>query len=320
MNVSDETTTGREHIPVLLPQALDALLVNLNQDGIFVDATYGRGGHSQAILDQLNSQGRLFVFDRDPDAITDARAKFENDNRVTVIQARFSRLDSELQYRSPGIRVNGILADIGVSSPQLDDGPRGFSFSKDYPLDLRMDPGGGLSASAWLSTVSEDELAHVLRSLGDERFARRIARKIVESRKTTPISSTGQLSKLVADCVPTTEAQKHPATRTFLAIRMYINQELEELENFLSRCLDVLKLGGRLVVISFQSAEHRIVKRFFKEQSIGSPGPQGLPFRQSEFRPTVEIIGKPIQPDDNEIRSNRRARSAVMRVAQKIAV
>ena len=320
MNVSDETTTGGEHIPVLLPQALDALLVNLNQDGIFVDATYGRGGHSQAILDQLNSQGRLFVFDRDPDAISDARAKFENDDRVTVIQARFSRIDSELQYRAPGIRVNGILADIGVSSPQLDDGHRGFSFSKDYPLDLRMDPGEGVSASAWLGTVSEDELAHVLRSLGDERYARRIARKIIESRKTTPIRSTGQLSKLIADCVPTTEAQKHPATRTFLAIRMYINQELEELENFLSRCLEVLKLGGRLVVISFQSAEHRIVKRFFKEQSIGSPGPQGIPFRQSEFRPTVEIIGKPIQPDNSEIRSNRRSRSAVMRVAQKIAV
>ncbi len=310
----------RDHIPVLLPQVIDALSVSLNRDGIFVDATYGRGGHSEAILDILNSKGRLFVLDRDPSAVDAAKTKHQHDDRVTVIHAKFSEISTELRNRSPEIKVDGILADLGVSSPQLDEPQRGFSFSKDGPLDLRMNQNDGVSASVWLSTVPERELSHVLKSLGDERFARRIARKIIESRKSHPICSTGQLSKLVADCVPATEPQKHPATRTFLAIRMHINRELEELESFLPRCLELLKHGGRLVLISFQSAEHRIIKRFLKEQSIGSPGPREIPFRQSEFRPTVKLIGKPTIADDNEVRVNRRARSAVMRVAERIAV
>ncbi len=310
--------TQQDHIPVLLPQVIDALSVSLNRDGIFVDATYGRGGHSEAVLDLLNSKGRLFVLDRDPSAVDEANRRHQHDNRVTVIHANFSEISTELRNRLPKIKVDGILADLGVSSPQLDEPHRGFSFSKDGPLDLRMNQTDGISASVWLSTVSERELSHVLKTLGDERFARRIARKIIESRKSHPIRSTSQLSKLVADCVPATEPQKHPATRTFLAIRMLINRELEELESFLPKCLQLLKQGGRLVLISFQSAEHRIIKRFLKEQSIGSPGPREIPFRQSEFRPTVRVIGKPTVADDNEIRINRRARSAVMRVAERI--
>ena len=312
--------TERDHIPVLLPQVMDALAVGRNRNGTFVDATYGRGGHSQAILDLLDRQGRLFVLDRDPTAVDDAKKTHQDDGRVTVVHAKFSKIATELRNRSPEIKVHGIFADLGVSSPQLDQPHRGFSFSlsKDGPLDLRMNQCEGISASTWLSTVSERELSHVLKTLGDERFARRIARKIVEHRKSKPISSTGQLSKLVADCVPALEPQKHPATRTFLAIRMYINQELEEISNFLPRCLELLRHGGRLAVISFQSAEHRIIKRFLKEQSIGAPGPRGIPFRQSEFRPTVKLIGKPIYPDDDEIKINRRARSAVLRVAERI--
>lgn len=320
MNVFEGEMTHRDHIPVLLPQVIEALSVSLNRDGIFVDATYGRGGHSEAILDVLNSNGRLFVLDRDPSAVDEAQRRHRHDNRVTVIHANFSEISTELQNRMPEIKVDGILADLGVSSPQLDEPHRGFSFLNDGPLDLRMNQADGISASVWLSTVTERELSHVLKSLGDERFARRIARKIIESRKSHPIRSTGQLSKLVADCVPATEPQKHPATRTFLAIRMHINRELEELESFLPKCLQLLKQGGRLVLISFQSAEHRIIKRFLKEQSIGSPGPREIPFRQSEFRPTVRVIGKPTVADENEITVNRRARSAVMRVAERITV
>ena len=319
MNPPDATMSERDHIPVMLPQVMDALAVDLNRKGTFVDATYGRGGHSQAILRLLDRQGRLFVLDRDPTAVDEAKKTHHDDGRVTVVHAKFSKIVTELRNRSPEIKVNGIVADLGVSSPQLDQQHRGFSFSKDGPLDLRMNQNEGISASMWLSTVSERELSHVLKTLGDERFARRIARKIVEYRKSNPISSTGQLSKLVADCVPTSEPQKHPATRTFLAIRMFINRELEEISHFLPRCLELLRHGGRLAVISFQSAEHRIIKRFLKEQSIGAPGPRGIPFRQSEFRPTVKLIGKPIRPDDAEIRINRRARSAVLRVAERIA-
>ncbi|MDE0309289.1 MAG: 16S rRNA (cytosine(1402)-N(4))-methyltransferase RsmH [Acidiferrobacterales bacterium] len=320
MNVNQSGIARRDHVPVLLPQVIDALSVSLNRDGIFVDATYGRGGHSEAILDLLNDTGRLFVLDRDPSAVDEARRKHQRDNRVTVIHANFSEISTELRNLLPQIKVDGILADLGVSSPQLDESHRGFSFSKDGPLDLRMNQTDGVSASVWLSTVSERELSHVLKSLGDERFARRIARKIIESRQAHPIRSTGQLSKLVADCVPATEPHKHPATRTFLAIRMHINRELEELESFLPKCLQLLRQGGRLVLISFQSAEHRIIKRFLKQQSIGSPGPREIPFRQSEFRPTVKVIGKPIGTDRDEVRINRRARSAVMRVAERIGV
>lgn len=320
MNVPKAKTTDRDHVPVLLPQVIDALAVDLNRQGTFVDATYGRGGHSQAILERLGQQGRLFVLDRDATAVAQARAKHDDDGRVTVVHAKFSRIATELRDRVPEVNVNGIVADLGVSSPQLDQQHRGFSFLKDGPLDLRMDQNDGIPASTWLRKVSERDLAHVLRTLGDERFARRIARRIVESRSSNPIRSTTQLSRLVADCVPVVEPQKHPATRTFLAIRMYINQELEELGQFLPRCLELLRHGGRLAVISFQSAEHRIIKRFFKEQSIGAPGPHNIPFRKSEFRPTVRLIGKPIIPDDAEIRFNRRSRSAVLRAVERIAV
>ena len=312
--------TNYDHIPVMMPQVIDALKVGQRQSGNFIDATYGRGGHSSAILDSLGDNGRLYAFDRDRSAIDAANTHHGHDHRLTAIHARFSDIVSNMRRFSSDIRVDGILADLGVSSPQLDDPARGFSFLKNGPLDLRMDQSEGMTVSDWLNTESEETLIQVLKTLGEERFARRIARRIVGQRQSTPIKTTRQLSDLVAECVPTAQPRKHPATRTFQAFRMYVNQEVRELERFLPQCIELLRQGGRLVVISFHSIEHRIVKRFFQEQSIGSPGPQGIPFRQSDFRPTLKVVGKPIYPDAPEIKQNRRSRSAVMRVAERIAV
>ena len=283
-----------------------------------MDATYGLGGHSHEILGKLDAHGRLYAFDRDAESIDVAQARHGSDNRFEFVHARFSEIGVELRRRLPDTHVSGIIADLGVSSPQLDNAVRGFSFLNDGPLDMRMNPQEGEPASVWLHAVSEKALSGVLRSLGEEKFARRIARRIVEFRSKAPINSTGELARIVADCIPTREKNKHPATRTFLAIRMHINHELEELNKFLPQCVELLKRGGRLVVITFHSVEDRIVKRFMREASIGSPGPEGVPFRQADFSPTLRIIGKPLQPDSAEVNRNRRSRSAVMRVAERI--
>ena len=283
-----------------------------------MDATYGLGGHSHEILGKLDAHGRLYAFDRDAESIDVAQARHGSDNRFEFVQARFSEIGVELRRRLPDTHVSGIIADLGVSSPQLDNAVRGFSFLNDGPLDMRMNPQEGEPASAWLHAVSEKALSGVLRSLGEEKFARRIARRIVEFRSKAPINSTGELAQIVADCIPTREKNKHPATRTFLAIRMHINHELEELNKFLPQCVELLKRGGRLVVITFHSVEDRIVKRFMREASIGSPGPEGVPFRQADYFPTLRIIGKPLKPDSAEVNRNRRSRSAVMRVAERI--
>ena len=304
------------HIPVMLEDAVRSLVVN--SQGTYVDTTYGLGGHSHEILGKLDAHGRLYAFDRDAESIDVAQARHGSDNRFEFVYARFSEIGVELRRRLPDIHISGIIADLGVSSPQLDNAVRGFSFLNDGPLDMRMNPQEGEPASAWLHAVSEKALSGVLRSLGEEKFARRIARRIVEIRSKAPINSTGELAQIVADCIPTREKNKHPATRTFLAIRMHINHELEELNKFLPQCVELLKRGGRLVVITFHSVEDRIVKRFMREASIGSPGPEGVPFRQADYSPTLRIIGKPLQPDAAEVNRNRRSRSAVMRVAERI--
>ena len=304
------------HIPVMSEDAGKSLVVS--SQGTYVDATYGLGGHSHEILGKLNAHGRLYAFDRDAESIDVAQARHGSDNRFEFVHARFSEIGVELRRRLPDIQVSGIIADLGVSSPQLDNAVRGFSFLNDGPLDMRMNPQEGEPASAWLHAVSEKALSGVLRSLGEEKFARRIARRIVEFRSKAPINSTGELAQIVADCIPTREKNKHPATRTFLAIRMHINHEFEELNKFLPQCVELLKRGGRLVVITFHSVEDRIVKRFMREASIGSPGPEGVPFRQADYSPTLRIIGKPLQPDSAEVNRNRRSRSAVMRVAERI--
>ena len=304
------------HDAVMLNAAVDALAID--PAGVYVDSTYGRGGHSAGILARLGEMGKLYAFDRDAAAIVAAHQQNSQDSRFEAIHARFSSIGPQLRARQPGIELSGVIADLGVSSPQLDQPERGFSFQKDGPLDMRMNTADPISAADWLQTVSERTLSDTLGTLGGERFARRIARAIVERRDRTPLRSTGDLAQLINDCVPVREPDKHPATRTFLAIRMYINRELEELTDFLPQCVDLLKQGGRLVVISFHSAEDRIVKQFMRTAAVGAPGPREIPFRASEFRPTLKIIGKPQRCDTDEVRRNRRARSAVLRVAERI--
>ena len=306
------------HDAVMRDAAIGAL--SIDPSGVYVDSTYGRGGHSLGILDRLSSAGKLYAFDCDTAAIATARQRHGNDPRFETIHARFSKIGEELRSRQPEIQLSGVIADLGVSSPQLDQPDRGFSFMRDGPLDMRMNTSEAVSASSWLETVSERQLSETLSKLGGERFARRIAHRIVEQRAVSPIQSTGELARLIADCVPKKEKDKHPATRTFLAIRMHVNRELEELAAFLPQCVSLLKSGGRLVVITFHSVEDRLVKRFMRDASIGTPGPQEIPFRRSDFRPTLKIVGKPQRPDKSEIDRNRRARSAVMRVAERAGV
>ncbi len=300
----------------MLHETLEAL--SIQPSGAYVDATYGRGGHCREILKSLGQHGRLFALDCDAEAILAARSEFGHDERVVAIQARFSRLQSSVRRQSPKLPIAGIVADLGVSSPQLDDARRGFSFAKDGELDMRMDQSSGISAAQWLQTVQEDELGNVLKSLGEERFAKRIARKVIATRAATPIHSTLQLADLISDCVPTRERGKHPATRVFLAIRMHINRELSELNRLLEQSVELLKQGGRLVLITFHSVEDRLVKRFMRSASIGAPGPAHLPFAASDFSPTLKIIGKALRPTAEEIALNRRARSATLRVAERL--
>ncbi len=287
--------------------------------GVYVDSTYGRGGHAGAILDELSVCGRLFGFDCDTEAIKCACVKHKRDSRFTAIHARFSEIKQEIHTRKPQIKVSGILADLGVSSPQLDEAERGFSFKHDGPLDMRMNRNEALSASDWLQTVGEGELESTLRTKGEERFSRRIAKAILARQNKSPIRSTRELAELIEDCVPTRERNKHPATRTFLAIRMHINRELEELEVFLPQCVELLRRGGRLVIITFHSVEDRLVKQFMRKATVGAPGPLDLPYRTSDYQPTLKIVGKAIRPDFQEVKNNRRARSALMRVAEKIS-
>ena len=303
------------HKTVLLNEAVEAL--RIKADGTYVDATFGRGGHSRAILARLGSSGKLIVIDRDPEAL--ASAATISDPRLAAFQTEFGRIGG-VMVEAGMAAVDGVLLDLGVSSPQLDSAARGFSFRFDGPLDMRMDPGHGKTAAEWLAQASEQEIGEVIRRHGEERFAKQIARAIVAARSSGPVDRTRQLAQIVAKAVPTREPHQDPATRTFQAIRIHINQELEELEIALPQCLELLKGGGRLVVISFHSLEDRIVKHFMRTQAQPGALPARLPVRAAELpKPRMQLVGKPIYPTDEEIAANPRARSAVMRVAERIA-
>ena len=303
------------HTPVLLEAAVNSLKVRT--DGVYVDCTYGRGGHSREILARLGKRGRLVALDRDAAAIA-AQGEF-HDDRMDLAHTSFSRLGEVL--REHGVaRADGILFDLGVSSPQLDNAVRGFSFRHDAPLDMRMDTSRGATAAEWLASVGERELGEVIRNYGDERFAKQIAAALVAARARGPVSTTQQLAGIVAQVVRTREPGQDPATRTFQAIRIHINQELEELTRALPQCVELLAPGGRLVAISFHSLEDRIIKRFLREQAQPRL-PKRLPLRAAELpQPKLKLIGKLQRPAAAEIAANPRARSAVMRVAERTHV
>lgn len=309
--LSDERVA---HVPVLKDEVLAAL--NLHDDSLVVDATYGRGGHTRAIMSRLGNGGRILVIDRDPTAVNQARKEWSDDARVEIVHAEFSELSKLLEQRHVNGRVTGMLFDFGVSSPQLDDPERGFSFSHDGPLDMRMNPDQGLSAAEWLEQISEAELTNVLRKFGEERFARRIARAI---KQQGDIASTGELARLISQAAPATEKGKHPATRTFQAIRIAVNEELDQIKLVLPQASKALATGGRLVIISFHSLEDRLVKRFLRDQSKGDPFPPDLPVTHDMLKPELKLVGKAIRAGADEIKKNRRARSAVLRVAEKIS-
>ncbi len=304
---------GLSHTTVLLQEAVAAL--EIKPDGMYVDGTFGRGGHSAQILQQLGSNGRLIALDKDPAAV--AAGKAWRDARFQMIHSGFAQMASvlgELGVR----RVDGVLFDLGVSSPQLDDVERGFSFRFDAPLDMRMDTSNGITAAQWLATVDEGLLAEVIRDYGEERFAKQIARAVVTARATQAINTTRQLVELVSKTVRTREAGQNPATRTFQAIRIYLNRELEELARVLPECVKHLKTGGRLAVISFHSLEDRIVKHFMRDMAEGDKLPRSVPIRANEAtRGKLNLIGKVVRASAAEIQANPRARSAVLRVAER---
>ena len=303
------------HETVLLHETVAALQV---ADGVYVDGTFGRGGHSRLLLEQLSPAGQLVVVDKDPLAIATANELAEQDSRVSVCHASFADLKSQLQQRDLAGRVNGILLDLGVSSPQLDDASRGFSFRADGPLDMRMDPTSGVSAAQWIAHVGETDLANVLFRYGDERYSRRIARAIVRARGESPITTTLQLADIVSKAHPAWERHKHPATRSFQAIRIHINAELADLETLLADCVELLAPGGRLAVITFHSLEDRLVKQFIREQEQGPELPPGLPVLEAEIPRTMKKVGKPIKASAAEVQGNIRSRSATLRVAEKL--
>lgn len=307
-------TTPAVHLPVLLTEAVAALAIK--PDGLYVDATFGRGGHSRAILSQLGPQGRLIALDRDQAAIAAGTAI--TDPRFTLVHAAFSRLDVVLASLNISL-VDGILLDIGVSSPQLDDPSRGMSFRFDAPLDMRMDTTQGETAADFLARAEQHQLEEVIREYGEERFAHAVAKTLVAARSGQRISSTGQLAALVATVVRTREPGQHPATRTFQALRIFVNRELEELSLTLPQALGRLRPGGRLAVISFHSLEDRIVKNFMRDAAHPPQPPKGVPVRAADLpAPLVRLIGKAIRASETEVAANPRARSAVLRVAEKI--
>lgn len=310
-----------EHTPVLLEEVLAALGVmpGMAGGGMYLDATFGRGGHTAAILARLGADGRVVAFDRDPDAIRAGRAAFAAEPRLTLVSSPFSQLAQVVGELGMVGGFNGVLLDLGVSSPQLDDPARGFSFTQDGPLDMRMNNSAGFTAAQWLAKVPEHELVRVIKEFGEEKFAKRIARAIVQARTEQPLTRTLQLAEIVAAAVPVREPGKHPATRAFQAIRIQVNRELEEIEGALAAALDVLAPGGRLCAISFHSLEDGIVKRFMQQHSQEDPVYAGLPFVPPQARPKLQRIGRAIHPSAAEVARNARSRSAIMRVAERVA-
>ncbi len=306
-----------QHQAVLLNEAVVALAVK--PAGVYVDATFGRGGHALKVMEGLDQSGRLLAIDKDPAAVNAAQQRFGSDSRFTIQHGSFAMLGQHVESWGLTGKVSGVLLDLGVSSPQLDDASRGFSFRNDGPLDMRMNPQVGESAAQWVARAPLEEVIKVLRDYGEERYAPRIARAIVAARETAPIETTAQLQAIVAQANPSWEKGKDPATRAFQAIRIAVNHELDDLHTCLAQVLDVLAVGGRLVVISFHSLEDRIVKRFMRDQERGEQFPRGLPVMENTRGQRLRRIGKAIYASREELALNPRARSAVMRVAEKIA-
>ena len=301
-----------EHVSVLLEESVAALAIK--PDGTYLDGTFGRGGHSRAILRSLSNSGRLIAFDKDPQAESSAE-QFSEDPRFEFVRASFAEISSRVETSE----LDGILLDLGVSSPQLDNAERGFGFSDDGPLDMRMDTRAGMTAAEWLATAPEEDIADVIKTYGEERFAKRMASAIVKARAESPITRTKQLATIVAEANPKWEPHKHPATRAFQAIRIFINRELEDLEIALGHTVDALSEGGRLVVISFHSLEDRIVKRFMRDQARGQQLPKHVPVIDSDTGKTLNLVGKALKPSTDEVQRNPRSRSAIMRVAERRA-
>ncbi|HEY1844257.1 MAG TPA: 16S rRNA (cytosine(1402)-N(4))-methyltransferase RsmH [Buttiauxella sp.] len=305
-----------KHTTVLLDEAVNGL--NIRPDGIYIDGTFGRGGHSRLILSQLGAEGRLLAIDRDPQAIAAAQAI--DDPRFSIIHGPFSELAEYARERDLQGKIDGILLDLGVSSPQLDDAERGFSFMRDGPLDMRMDPTRGQSAAQWLLTADEADIAWVIKTFGEEKFGKRIARAIIERNREEPMTRTKELAAVVAAAMPVKDKFKHPATRTFQAIRIWINSELEEIEKALKGSIEALAPGGRLSIISFHSLEDRIVKRFMRENSRGPQVPAGLPMTEAQLNKLggryLKSLGK-MMPGEEEVAENVRARSSVLRIAER---
>ena len=304
------------HVPVLLGPVLEGL--DIKADGLYVDGTFGRGGHSAAILNALDARGRLIAIDRDPQAVASASTMLTDDPRFEVVGGEFAKLATIIGERGQNGKVDGLLLDLGVSSPQLDEAERGFSFLRNGPLDMRMDPDSGIAAAEWLQTVEEKDLRSIIRKFGEERHAARIARAVVTKREHAAIETTGQLAEIVSSSVPAHTRKRHPATKTFQAIRLFINNELGQLEAALAQSIDVLQLGGRLCVISFHSLEDRIVKRFMRDASREAEQYRGMPEVPEEFRPKLALVGKVISATAEEIQANVRARSARLRIAERI--
>ncbi len=304
-----------DHQPVLLNEALESL--NIRPSGNYIDATFGRGGHSRAILQQLNEAGKLIAFDQDPQAVEFARQNFADEPRLTIEHCNFNQVADVVEQFGLSGKIDGVLMDLGVSSPQLDDAERGFSFLRSGPLDMRMDTAQGETAAQWLARVKLTDLIIVLKKYGEERFARRIATAIVERREQREITDTGDLAEIISNAIPVKEKHKHPATRSFQAIRIYVNQELRSIEQGLKGAASVLAKGGRLSVISFHSLEDRIVKRFMRDISSRPKLPAGLPVMEADIDVPFRLVTKPVVAGAKELELNPRARSARLRVLER---
>lgn len=306
----------KPHQPVMLAEVIENLAIK--PDGIYVDATFGRGGHAAAILERLGPSGLLFAMDKDLEAISYAQAHFKQDSRFHIQHGSFAHLNSFLSAHHVFGKVDGILMDLGVSSPQLDNFERGFSFIREGKLDMRMDTSKGIDAASWIANVTEEELRKVLFEYGEERYSRRIAKAIINARQIKPIETTTELAHIIATAHPSWERGKNPATRSFQGIRIFINQELTDLEKGLEQSMEALQAHGRLLAISFHSLEDRIVKHFIQKQERGEPLPQGLPVKSSYIKPKLKRVGRAVKPSEIEIQNNPRARSALLRIAEKL--
>ena len=314
MNSSHEKAA---HDSVLLDEAVEALVIN--PDGTYIDCTFGRGGHSRAVLSVLSENGRLLAFDKDPQAILVGQSLEQEDSRFEIIHESFSLLEQKVSEKSLVGEIDGVLMDLGVSSPQLDQAERGFSFMQDGPLDMRMDTTRGQTAEQWVAETKEDDMVWAFKAFGEERYAKRIARAIIEKRQKASINRTLQLAEIIKEAHPRWEKHKHPATRCFQAIRIAVNSELDDLQKTLEQSLECLKVGGRIVAISFHSLEDRMVKRFIQKQEKGQDFPPGLPVTEDMINRRMKKVGKFTKAGDEELERNNRARSAVMRVAEKLA-